>query len=46
VAKSVVRERSIGENYERSILRVRSNTSRFSRGIGLHHEYQLEKYVA
>jgi hypothetical protein len=32
VAKRVVREMSIGENYERKITPIRSNISRFSRG--------------
>ena len=31
-ARSVVREMSIGENYERKITPIRSNISRFSRG--------------
>jgi hypothetical protein len=34
VARSVVREMSIGENYDRSIIPVRSDISRFSRGTG------------
>jgi len=33
-ARSVVREMSIGENYEREITPIRSNISRFSRGPG------------
>src|SRR5208283_5819964 len=34
VARSVVREMSIGENYKRNITPIRSHISRFSRGTG------------
>src|ERR1700732_366393 len=34
VARSVVREMSIDENYERNITPIRSEISRFSRGTG------------
>src|SRR5260370_26293421 len=36
VARNVVREMSIGENYERNITPIHSDISRFSRGTILH----------